>query len=334
MVKENSKPNSNAVRLACLVAIGALLLLLTVKSGKSAGGGGNQQLRSAESSPSAALSPEHKLGRNDAGTIWIINQPKCGTGSLEWSVWDGLGCELSDGAAYEAKMPKLGHQTQTRYFDCPNDKKLFRSHSAGEANLVKGVVDEVMEGEGTKPDRCLVVTAVRDPRLSIPSRFFETKKKTYCHGKQSRDQVLGEYDRFLSTSNMPSKQAETTAHMLRLFGVTDIRAAMEQLTGRGYAFFDGPDPEGPWAGCELLFLQIDYEESNQNLDVGLDHGIEGVTMHQNTKREDQCPKAADNYHAMIEHGISQEHIDRYAETNPEIRDIIAYYKSQDAASAQ
>jgi len=270
---------------------------------------------------------EHKIGADDAGMIWIVNQPKCGTGSLEQSVSRNLKCKQVDGVTYGEDMPA---KPKTRFFDCPGEKKLFRSHWPETAGEIKQIADAHLESKGKKPEKCIVITAVRNPELSIPSRFFEPHKVDWCDGLQSKEEVTEAYEKYLETSGTPQTQADTTASMLKAFGVMDIVGAMEQLTDTGYAFFDEPEEDGPWAGCELLFLQIDYEENNKNLDRGLDYAVEGVTMLQNMKREEQCPMAADNYHTLIEHGVAEHHIDRYSESNPEIRELITYYRNVEA----
>lgn len=262
--------------------------------------------------------------------IWIVNQPKCGTGTLERSVLWGLDCELTDGGEFKDDMPKLDYKT--RFHVCPaHNKTFFRTHSRLTSRM-KEHVNGVMEAMGTKPERCVVMTAVRDPLLSIPSLFFEANKVKYCEGEQTKEEIVEAYEKFLKGSRGPPRQAETTAAVLRDFGVTDILGAMERLSEEGYAFFDQPDGDSPWAGCELLFLQIDYDVSNSNLDAGLGRAIEGLKLQSVPSREELCPKAVDNYHALVNHEIREEHIDRFAKRNPEMRDIITYYKNRRAAA--
>eukprot|EP00568_Trieres_chinensis_P012080 CAMPEP_0183297426 /NCGR_PEP_ID=MMETSP0160_2-20130417/4731_1 /TAXON_ID=2839 ORGANISM="Odontella Sinensis, Strain Grunow 1884" /NCGR_SAMPLE_ID=MMETSP0160_2 /ASSEMBLY_ACC=CAM_ASM_000250 /LENGTH=323 /DNA_ID=CAMNT_0025459251 /DNA_START=16 /DNA_END=987 /DNA_ORIENTATION=+ len=321
MAQQQGTAKKSAARTAgclSLMAAGALLLSNDATTDIS------RVLRTETSSEKAV---EHKIGKEDSGVIWIVNQPKCGTGSLEQSVHKNLGCAQRDGATFGDAMPA---KPRTRFFDCPGEKKLFRSHWPETAGDIKKIVDAHMESKGSKPEKCIVITAVRNPELSIPSRFFEPHKRDWCDGEQSKEFVTEEYEKYLESSGDPAMQADTTAQMLKAFGVTDIVKAMERLTDTGYAFFDEPEEDGPWAGCELLFLQIDYEENNKNLDRGLDHAVEGVTMLQNMKREEQCPMAADNYHTLIEHGVAEHHIDRYSESNPEIRELITYYRNVEA----
>jgi len=270
---------------------------------------------------------EHFVKQSDsAASIWIVNQPKCGTGSIEKSVTWGLNCELADMAPYQQEMDKIQVPLyyKTRTFECPDNRRVFRSHSK-DSGLVKAAVDASFPQRHDE-ERCLVITAVRNPLLSIPSLFFEENKARYCDGAQSEEEVLADYEKFLGHNGGPPRQVETTAHVLKEFGVRDIAGAMDRLTGRGYAFFREPAADGPWAGCELLFLQIDYDEANSNLDIGLDHAVEGISMLPLESRQEICPKAAVNYRAMIEHEIKQEHIDRFDETHPEMGVIISYYK--------
>jgi len=194
---------------------------------------------------------------------------------------------------------------------------------------VKKMADEDMDRSGTKPDRCVVVTAVRNPLLSIPSRFFENNQKIFCDGTQSKEEIIKEYEKFLS-GPFPINQVQTTAQVLRAFGAKNISEAMELLSEEGYTFLNQPEENGPWAGCELLFLQIDYDERNSNIDKGLDHAVEGVKMIQNTGRVGHCPNAEENYHVVQKYRITDEQIDMFSMTNPDFRDVLTYYRNRQA----
>lgn len=275
------------------------------------------------SSGSRAL--EHKIGANEPATIWVVNMPKCGTGSLMKSFHLCLECE--------SEIHKLD-RFKTGFYKCPGKKKyLFKSHYPNMVTKVKEMRDKEMEEEGTKPNKCIVVTAVRNPIHRIPSIFFEHYKNSFCRGTQSEEEIIKEYEKFLLTSTN-TNSVFTTAEMLRAFGAQNILETMELLSEDGYAFLDHPDKDGPWAGCELLFLQLDYDESNSNLDKGLGHAVEGVKMHQDISRIDLCPKAADNYRAVQEYRITDELMEKMSETNPDFRDIFTYYRNHQGKTQQ
>lgn len=291
--------------------------------------GGLRERRRMDAVATKPEAPEHKIGADDSGVIWIVNQPKSGTRSIESSIWGALGCEPPPSGE---SLPSVGHEM--RHMECPGNKMLFRTHTK-KVNEVKGNVDKVLKGARKKFDQCVVITAVRDPLLSIPSVFFEMNKDEYCDGSHGKEEVIESYADFLKTSEAPGKQAETTAEILRVFGVeTDgILEAMNLLSETGYAFFDQPNSEGPWAGCELLLLQLDYDESNSNLDAALGHAIEGVTMKQKGGRKQLCPKAAETYEALVNHKIDDEHIKRYCDEHPEMHGVMTYYKNHRATAS-
>jgi len=264
---------------------------------------------------------EHKVRFNEPATIWLINQVKCGTKSIQNSIGIALQCQIANGKPWEQ-------------FDCSGGKKVFHGHGSYKyIEKVKAMVDEENNKAGTKPDRCIVVTAVRNPLNSIPSRFFQLNRKRFCAGAQSKEKIIEEYEEFL-LGGVPVTQVNTTAHMLRAFGAQNILETMKLLSDNGYIFLSQPEENGVWAGCELLFLQIDYDESNSNLDKGLDHAIESVKMIPQHILIEDCPKAEDNYHAVQNHGISNKLIKKFSKINHDFHDVITYYQNQQANTSK
>ena len=75
-------------------------------------------------------------------------------------------------------------------------------------------------------------------------------------------------------------------------------------------------------------MQLDFEESNDNIAAGLslvlnDDVTPAVYMYMN--RSDLCPTAADNYNALKEHGLTEEVLSILAQDNPELRQGVDYY---------
>lgn len=258
----------------------------------------------------------HNESTEVVNQLWLVNQPKCGTGSLEAAFEEHMGCHNVD------------VHDKTKFYKClGNYKMLYRTHYADVASEQKIQADAQFKAAGVHTESCMVITAVRNPLLSIPSRFFETNlQNDYCAGTQSVEEVLGAYEKYLRYSFEPANQVSTTASMLRAFGATDIRQAMECLADHGYAFFDEADADGPWGGCQLLLLQIDYAEDNSNIDKALQHVHEGAHMNSAFTRSEQCPDAAENIAAITNYPIDDSTIDVMAKTNPEIRDVIQYYR--------
>jgi len=292
-----------------------VVILLTAAVSWRVNYGATRTLEHADTSVTSS-DMEHKVKFNQPATIWIVNQPKCGTTSLTTSIKSALHCQPHE------KWPS----TEKVYSDCPGGQKVFWFHGKIIEN-VKKIVDKDMDQVGTKPDRCIAITAVRNPFTLIPSRFFHDNKERFCDGAQSKEEILEEYKEYL-LGPMPSRQVATTAYMLRAFGAQNILEAMQLLSENGYAFLNRPKENGPWAGCELLFLQIDYNESNSNLNKGLNLAVEGAKMITRNVRIEECPKAEDNYHALRNYRIPDEQIDVFAKTNQDFHDVITYYKNQ------
>ena len=177
------------------------------------------------------------------------------------------------------------------------------------------------------PARCIAITAVRNPLRSIPSYFFQSRSHL-CMGTQAEQKIFEEYEDYLSNDPLSSTQVETTVSMLRAFGVTDIRSAMELLDEKGYAVLDQSDLNSPWAGCQLLFLKIDYDEDNSNINEAFGSLRQGLTITRENQRVQKCPHAAHNYEAVLKYGISDSQIEAMSATNPEIHDVIDYYRER------
>jgi len=242
---------------------------------------------------------------------------KCGTGTLTYSIQSALNCT------------KVKIDVEVAIYDCSNEKTLFRTHNEDMVTKIRKEVSEKTVQEGTKPNKCIAVTALRDPLHSIPSRFFHENWHRFCNGTQSEEEIIKEYEKFL-LGPLPPYQVNTTANMLRAFGAQDILKAAEFLSEKGYTFLSQPDKDSPWAGCELLFLQIDYDESDSYLDEGLDHAVEGVKIKREHVRVETCPLAADNYNVVQKYRIPDKLIDMYSKTNPDFHDVMTYYRNHKA----
>jgi len=260
---------------------------------------------------------EHKIGTDEPGTIWVVNQMKCGTGTLTNSIQSALNCI------------KVKIDVEVAIYDCFNEKKLFSAHNADMVTKIKKEASNETFQEGTKPSKCIAVTALRNPLHSIPSRFFHENWRRFCNGTQSEEEIIKEYEQFL-LGPLPPYQVNTTANMLRAFGAQDILEAAEFLSEKGYAFLSQPDKDSPWAGCELLFLQIDYDESDSYLDDGFYHAVEGVKIKRDHVRAKTCPKAAHNYNAVQKYRIPDKLIHMYSKINPDFHDVMTYYQKYQA----
>lgn len=261
-----------------------------------------------------------KVSRESEGAeIWVINQPKCGTGAMQGSVLTAWNCV------------KISNSELLYEGSCANGAVLYRTHDPNSATEEKKRLIEEKKAAGTKPGSCMVLSAIRNPMLSIPSFFFE-KNSDLCDGERATDDVIQMYEDFLH-SDVPNLQMSVAAAVLEEFGVTDFKGAVEALEEDGFRFFTTPDPDSPWAGCELLLMMIDYDEQNTNIHAGFDQFFEDIMFRQNDKREELCPNAADLYHALQNYELTDEHISVMTQDNPELKDGIDFYRKLQSQNA-
>ena len=119
----------------------------------------------------------------DAGAeVWLINQPKCGTGTLLTSLIDSMDCmeeENSDatmgdhvGATQLSALDISPGNTQFHTYDCANQKQLTFTHTPRNAMALRMEYQARKAEQHQDAGKCVVVSAIRDPYGSIPSLWF------------------------------------------------------------------------------------------------------------------------------------------------------------------
>ena len=127
-----------------------------------------------------------KVSRESEGAeIWVINQPKCGTGAMQGSVLTACNCV------------RISNSERLDKGSCANGAVLYRTHDPNSATKEKKRLIEEKKAAGTKPGSCMVLSAIRNPMLSIPSFFFE-KNSDLCDGERATDDVIQMYGGFLA----------------------------------------------------------------------------------------------------------------------------------------
>lgn len=207
--------------------------------------------------------------------------------------------------------------------DCPEEKnsRVFRTHSASQAAKFR-------MNEADQEKKCFVISGVRDPHLSIPSRFFQSNKNRFCNGDLTKEEVIDEYDDWLRSSPTPRLQMSTTNDVVEAFGIHDFSHALNDMYVSGFALFKGPsDSASPWNGCELLLVQLDFEESSDNIAKGLSRLFHGdVKLESYPKTIDLCPDAANIDKALKEHELTDDLLNILAGDNPELLQGLNYYR--------
>ena len=263
---------------------------------------------------------------NAGADIWVINQPKSGTGFLVSTVEKAKMCQNPN---------ELEVGDQIRSYECEEGgTRIIRTHVPSEASKLR--LHEISQS-GEK--ECLVVSGIRDPHLSIPSLFFEYNKERFCNGDQTKDEIIAEYDDWLRKSVKPRQQMQTTSELTKAFGITDFSAALDEMNQSGFALFKGPegpaDTTSPWSGCELLLVQLDFEESNENIAKGLSTLLNvDVVPAAHPSRTDLCPDAASNYKALQEYELTDDLINTLSKDNAELRQGINYYRRRSMEGMQ
>lgn len=268
-----------------------------------------KQVQNRTSSSRSDLPTPHQTSRE----IWVINQPKCGTGSLVDTVIEPENCN------------EEGINEQILLYRCPKHLKVFRTHHVA-------IASEYREKEQAlhkqKRSNCLVVSAVRDPRISIPSLFFEYNKERFCDGRQSGAEILTEYDYWLRNSIEPTLQMRTTSEVSEAFGLQDFGAVLERMKHSGFAVFEeSSNLDSPWNGCKLLLVQLDFEENNENISKGFSALLgESVVAAQGPTRAELCPHARKNYKLVKGYVIEEDIVVKLAKDSPELRHGFNYYR--------
>jgi len=210
-------------------------------------------------------------------------------------------------------------------YPCPNDSVLYRTHQPKIATEEKKRLIAKKEAEGIEPGTCIVLSAIRDPMLSIPSLFFEGKKRELCDGSHRTEEVLDMYEEFLHGSRVRTT-FQVTAELLEEFGVKDFEGAIESLEEDGFTFIANSDRNSPWNGCELLLMMIDYDDYNINIQAGFDKVFADIQFKQKRGREEQFPMAAGTYQALKEYELTDAHLKMMTKDNPKLRCGINFYQ--------
>jgi len=282
--------------------------------------------------------PPNVISRQDMGAeVWLINQPKCGTGTLLGSLVASMDCE-----EYPYRSTKVADQVQQIHtYGCNNDNILTVTHTPESAMALRMELQAQRAAQNQDAGKCVVISSIRDPHDSIPSLWFWMNRDRYCEGLQSKKEVLDEYQTWLRTpkdelkekysKSTPHESLQTTAELLSMFGVPRANEALlqvlRQLAADGHTVIDAPT-DGIWASCSLLLLQIDWQKGSvdhitRSLDV---YGVEGTQVYIGNDNKSNCPKSEENYRHVKAYELGDGTIDYLSVDNPELKAGMTYYK--------
>mmetsp|Transcript_5933 Transcript_5933/g.9151 ORF Transcript_5933/g.9151 Transcript_5933/m.9151 type:complete len:590 (-) Transcript_5933:116-1885(-) len=251
---------------------------------------------------------------NNEGTLaLVINTPKCGTGGLSKTLQVSYGCKRKE-------TMQIGNSELN---NCENRNHVVRTHDLQEGTqILKGLREEYASGQ---PQRCVIVTAIRDPRTWIPSLFMQTPQgQAFCDADVTRSQYLQAYHDWLMVNGgrIQSAVANVRPKLLAEFGAESLASEMSRVDQNGgYSILNQPDPQGVYADCQLLFLQM---ERSENWATIMAEVMPGVEYKKNKSRTESCPKIADHYVALYQYSYSQEELALMTDGGRNI-DVVEYF---------
>ena len=128
-------------------------------------------------------------GQDTGAEVWLINQPKTGTGTLLTSLVQSLHCNhgaenfdatMGDyvaireyvGSAQLSALNILPDNNHFCTYDCANQNHLTFTHTPKNAMALRMEYQSRKAEQNQDAGKCVVVSAVRDPHGSIPSLWF------------------------------------------------------------------------------------------------------------------------------------------------------------------
>mmetsp|Transcript_8870 Transcript_8870/g.13620 ORF Transcript_8870/g.13620 Transcript_8870/m.13620 type:complete len:307 (-) Transcript_8870:108-1028(-) len=241
----------------------------------------------------------------------VISTPKCGTGGLAGSF----------AQSFEPCLPVTRPFPSTVLFDCEEEKHAVKSHN------VNAGAELIESFRSQHPiEKCLVVTAIRDPQTWIPSMFMESRRDELCNANiASTDEMIKIYREWVATHGSRLREAAQVIRprLLAEFGASSLTDEMKKVDANGgYSILDKAAPDGPFGHCELLFLKV--ENSDKWPDF-ISSVMPGVVYHKGSSREELCPHIADQYEAIKNYPLSQEERAGIVNDDPDTAEYFKVY---------
>jgi len=243
------------------------------------------------------------------GTLGVvINTPKCGTGGLTETFMK----------SFPGKCVGQHLHHKTTYVNCEN-RHVVRTH-----DVESGIM--ALDKLHVSPDqKCMIATAIRDPRTWLPSVFMQRRNKELCHAKMTKKRFFSIYRHWIIDD------VEQIRYFLRIArpwllshyrtSLTDVMNASRQ--NGGYALIQSPHVGGRFANCELLFLQM---EESKKWPTFMESVWPGISFAKGKARTDACPESADHYKALADdYVLQEEEIEYIIGGDPDIAEYFSVY---------
>mmetsp|Transcript_27241 Transcript_27241/g.38312 ORF Transcript_27241/g.38312 Transcript_27241/m.38312 type:complete len:322 (+) Transcript_27241:192-1157(+) len=220
--------------------------------------------------------------------IGVINTPKCGTGTLTGTFIRSFKCGNEETSIFPAVTGR----------NCPMQNHVLRTHDwiAG-GKMLRNFVSR------HEQEKCMVVTAIRDPQTWLASLFFERKKGELCDGAKissAADFVLM-YRRWLLQTRQEIRTLASFVipHLLKEFGAKSLTEEFMKMNANGgYSLLHHPKRKSllsNYHDCDLLFLRMEDNDNWENIVPSI---IPGTSYSRGESRADLCPNVAEYYQAI------------------------------------
>ena len=148
------------------------------------------------------LIDQYVISGQDAGAeVWLINQPKCGTGTLLTSLVDSMDCikeknvdatmgEYVSSSQLLSALNINPNDGQFHTYDCANQNHLTFTHTPKNAMALRMEYQSRKAEQNQDAGKCVVVSAVRDPHGSIPSLWFWRHRERCEYFRDGKESIV------------------------------------------------------------------------------------------------------------------------------------------------
>lgn len=242
----------------------------------------------------------------------VVNTAKCGTGGMQNSLVQSFECK--------EQIPL--YERTVWHPNCEkNNVHVIRTHFSEEGgDAIEHARKNIPDGEEAQ---CLIMSGIRNPRDWAISRFVERFKDDFCDGNVPYDELKQRFHEFLMENSIVQVSLlGAIPGLMKEFGTT-LKDQMDILKkNKGYSLITNAG-DGPYRGCELLFLQMEYHYRWKEIIEGQ---FPGISYAKNEKRQERCPNFADDYERiMAEYEFSDEEIEAIVAGEDSIREYLEVY---------
>ena len=235
----------------------------------------------------------------------------------------------SDGRVCKGKKPVVYEALE---YECGFNTTFVRSHSPQAVHeLMKAAASaNPTIAQYREAGSCHFFTATRDPRLAVPSKFLE-ENKDLCDGAKPESEVLKMYQEFINGHAL-QHIFETTGFLLRAFGSSSITDTLTQLFDNGgHVVLNRPSSDAPWAGCELVLLDM------ASASTWGDHFMKDILgsgagpfprEQKHASRDGLCPNLSKTYESIRNFKVDWETL-LEEQDNAQAIEVVKFYASRD-----